>query len=238
MDGSSVPNGVYRITVWTADASDNRAQRQFLVTLDTVAPAVGSSVSPSAITPNGDGRSDVTTLRWSAGERITGTHRILDRAGATVRAWSLVPGASGSLTWDGRDAAGRMVPDGRYRYRVAGSDPAGNVTTRDVSLNVDRTIASVLWSDGSFDPRAGQRSQLSFRLLRPATVTVAIYQGSTLVRTDLDVTSAGCRHVPLDLGWEERERCHGQGRHVYRERHRRQLDRGHEADPTCDGRGP
>ncbi len=76
-----------------------------------------------------------------------------------------------------------MVPDGRYRYRVAGSDPAGNVTTRDVSLNVDRTIASVLWSDGSFDPRAGQRSQLSFRLLRSATVTVAIYQGGTLVRS-------------------------------------------------------
>ena len=182
-DGGSVPNGVYRITVWTADASDNRAQRQFLVTLDTLAPAVGSSVLRRPSPRTGMAARTSRPSAGPRGERITGTHRIVDRTGATVRAWSLVPGASGSLTWDGRDAAGRMVPDGRYRYRVAGSDPAGNVTTRDVSLNVDRTIASVLWSDGSFDPRAGQRSQLSFRLLRPATVTVAIYQGSTLVRT-------------------------------------------------------
>ncbi len=59
-DGSDVPDGVYRVTVWTADASENRALRAFLVTLDTVVPTVGSSTTPSVITPNGDRRSDVT----------------------------------------------------------------------------------------------------------------------------------------------------------------------------------
>ena len=38
-DGTRAADGVYRLTVWTADASDNRAQRQFSVTLDTT-PAV------------------------------------------------------------------------------------------------------------------------------------------------------------------------------------------------------
>lgn len=182
-DGSDLPDGVYRITVWTADASENRAQRAFLVTLDTAVPTVGSSTTPSVITPNGDRRSDTTTLGWSAGERVTGTGRILDRNGVTVRSWALIAGTSGAFTWDGRDNAGKAVVDGRYVYRVAGFDPAGNATLRDLPMNVDRTIASVGWSSGSFDPRAGQASRLSFRLIRSATVTVAIYQGTTLVRS-------------------------------------------------------
>ena len=182
-DGSAVPDGTYRITLWTADASNNRAQRQFTVIMDTLAPTVGSTASPNVISPNGDHRSDVTTLHWTGSERVTGTGRIIDAAGATVRAWTLGPGTAGTATWDGRDAKGRMHADGRYRYRVDAYDAAGNRTTRDLAINVDRTIASVAWTPGSFDPRAGQTSRLGFRLIRSATVTVAIYQGTTLIRS-------------------------------------------------------
>jgi len=150
--------------------------------MDTVAPTVGSTASPYSISPDGDGRLDKTTLRWTASQRITGTGRIINRTGATVRSWALVAGTAGAASWDGRNARGTIVYDGRYRYRVDGYDQAGNRAIRDISVNVDRTIASMAWSDGSFDPRAGQRSQLSFRLRRAASVTVAIYQGSTLVR--------------------------------------------------------
>jgi spore germination protein YaaH/flagellar hook assembly protein FlgD len=181
-DGTRAPDGVYRITVWAADASNNRAQRQFTVTVDTTPTAMGSTVSPITISPNGDGRADSATLRWSAAQRVTGTGRILDANGAKVTFWSLVPGTSGVTTWTGRTSAGALVPDGRYTYRVTGLDPAGNATNRDLPINVDRTIASVTWSDASFDPRAGQKSQLSFRLTRTATVTVAIYVGSAVVR--------------------------------------------------------
>ena len=66
--------------------------------------------------------------------------------------------------------------------RVVGLDRAGNQTTRDVIVRVDRTIRSVTWARSSFTPRAGQKDRLTFVLRRKATVTVAIYQGSTLVR--------------------------------------------------------
>jgi spore germination protein YaaH/flagellar hook assembly protein FlgD len=181
-DGTTVADGTYRITLWAADASDNRAQRQFTVTTDTTPIAMGSTVSPTTISPNGDGRADSASLRWSAASTVTGTGRILDPSGAKVTFWSLVAGTSGGTTWTGRNAAGSIVPDGKYTYRVTGFDPAGNATTRDLPVNVDRTIASVAWSDTSFDPRAGQRSQLSFRIIRSATVTVAIYRGTALVR--------------------------------------------------------
>jgi len=182
-DGTVAPDGLYRITLWTADESGNRAERQLTVTVDTLAPTVGSTTSPSVISPNGDRRFDLTTLRWSTSERVTGTGRIIDRTGATVRAWTLVAGTSGATTWDGHDAHGRIVNDGRYVYRVATVDEAGDPTTRDVPLNVDRTIASIAWSVSSFDPRAGRSSKLSFRLIRSAKVSVTIYQGVTPVRT-------------------------------------------------------
>jgi flagellar hook assembly protein FlgD len=181
-DGSRAADGVYRLTVWTADASDNRAQRQFTVTLDTTPTVMGSSVSPTTISPNGDGRADTAALGWSAAQKVTGTGRILDATGAKVTFWTLTAGTSGLTTWTGKNTAGAVVPDGKYTYRVTGFDPAGNATNRDLPVNVDRTIASVAWSVGAFDPRAGQKTQLSFRLIRPATVTVAISLGSTVVR--------------------------------------------------------
>jgi flagellar hook assembly protein FlgD len=48
---------------------------------------------------------------------------------------------------------------------------------------VDRTIRSISWSRISFVPRTGQTDRMTLSLSRSATVTVAIYQGSTLVRS-------------------------------------------------------
>jgi flagellar hook assembly protein FlgD len=74
------------------------------------------------------------------------------------------------------------VADGRYTFRVAGLDRAGNRTIRDIRVTVDRTIRSVSWSRGSFAPKAGQHARVTFALRRAATVTVSIQQGSTVVR--------------------------------------------------------
>jgi len=49
-------------------------------------------------------------------------------------------------------------------------------------VRVDRTIRSLTWAHASFVPRAGGRDRLTFVLHRRASVTMAIYQGTTLVR--------------------------------------------------------
>ena len=49
-------------------------------------------------------------------------------------------------------------------------------------VGVDRTIKSLAWTHPSFVPGAGQKDRITMVLHRPATVTVAIYQGSTLIR--------------------------------------------------------
>jgi flagellar hook assembly protein FlgD len=181
-DGSVAPDGPYRITVWTADASDNRASVQKIVTIDNQAPVLTPAAAPPSISPNGDRRTDTTTLGMVSSESVSGVARILDKARVVVRAWKFDAAVGGDWIWDGMDAAGKSVRDGTYTLKLDGIDPAGNGTVQELPVLVDRTIRSLTWARSSFKPRARQTDRVSFALTRPATVTVAIYQGTTLVR--------------------------------------------------------
>src|SRR5204863_9546647 len=108
---------------------------------------------------------------------------VLDTSGRTVRRWTITRATGGSWVWNGRNSAGTTVADGRYTIRVAGLDRAGNRTSRELPVTVDRTIRSVTWSRSSFTPKLGQRARVTFSLRRAARVTLSILQGSALVRT-------------------------------------------------------
>jgi spore germination protein YaaH/flagellar hook assembly protein FlgD len=181
-DGSTVPDGPYRITVWMADASNNRASVQKLVTLDTKPAVVSSVAAPPAISPDGDGRSDRMTLTMHADAAVSGTVRVLDRKGVTIRSWAMPVGTTRSWVWDGRNSAGKTAHDAPYLFRVDAFDRGGNRTTRDLAIRVDRTIRSLGWTTSAFKPAARQTDRVAFALHRAATVTVAVYHGSSLVR--------------------------------------------------------
>ena len=180
--GSPVGDGPYRITVWTADASNNRASVQKVVTVDRRPATVSLPMSSGFLSPNGDGHNDTVTLGMRASEAFGGTARLIDRHGATVRKWSFLPSAVRSWLWNGRNTAGNLVPDDRYTLLVTGRDRASNSTVSKATVNVDRTITSVTWSRSSFIPRSGQKARVAFALRRQASVTVSIYRGPTLIR--------------------------------------------------------
>jgi spore germination protein YaaH/flagellar hook assembly protein FlgD len=181
-NGARLPDGAYRIWIWAMDASNNRASAQKVVTIDTRPAVITSSVSPASISPNGDRRDDTTRLRMASDSIVTGRARIIGPGGATVRVWAMTAGRTGSWTWDGRNASGAIVPDRPYTFRLEGFDAARNRTVVDTPVRVDRTIGSLAWSASSFRP-AGGTSRVSFGLVRKATVSVAIYKGSTYIRT-------------------------------------------------------
>jgi spore germination protein YaaH len=155
---------------------------------DITPPTVGVTAAPVGFSPNGDGAFDTTRLAWTSSERMTGTAR-LARGTTVIRSWPIRNVAAGAILWAGTDAAGRRVPDGRYTYRVAGHDAAGNATARSIAVVVDRTLSTLRWSRTLFYPQDGDAlaatSKATFSLARPATVDLAIYQGATLVRTVL-----------------------------------------------------
>ena len=180
--GAVVPDGPYRITVWTADASNNRASVQKVVVVDR-RPAVAAVFARAGfLSPNGDGHSDTTTLSMQADEALAGYARVFDKTGATVRRWTFGAATGGSWVWNGRDRLGRTVADGRYTFEVRGLDRAGNLTVSQTPVRVDRTIRSLTWARSSFAPRYHQTDRMTFVLRRPATVTVSIMLGGTVVR--------------------------------------------------------
>ena len=130
--GKFAPDGTYRILLWAADVSNNRASVAKVVTVDRRASAVRLAANATFLSPDGDGRNDTTGLVIRADEAITGSALILDKAGAIVRRWTLTATTAKDWTWNGRDAAGRVVADGRYTLRVKGLDRAGNRTVSDL----------------------------------------------------------------------------------------------------------
>ena len=104
--GAAAPDGTYRITIWTADASDNRASVSKVVTIDRRAAGLTLAASSSYISPNGDRHADQTTLAWATDERISGTARLFARDNATVRRWTIAGATAGSWTWNGKNTAG------------------------------------------------------------------------------------------------------------------------------------
>ena len=158
----------------------------FGLTIDTVVPALASSVSRPAISPNGDGIADTTSISWTASELVSGTIRV-SRGSTIVRTWSLA-GTAGTIAWDGRTASGSLVNDGSYTIQVSGRDAAGNASTRDHTVVVDRTVR--LSKTGSrFFPHDGDAlapsTTLSWALARSATVTVQVFRGDRIVRTPI-----------------------------------------------------
>ena len=71
-----------------------------------------------------DGYRDGMKLRYAVSMPSTLTLRITNPAGKTVRAWTWhrTTSAIGTLTWNGRDEAGRPVPAGDYRLRLSAID--------------------------------------------------------------------------------------------------------------------
>jgi hypothetical protein len=175
-DGSRVADGTYTLEIRFFDAAGNAAVRAWQVTVDATPPVLAAAATPAAFSPNGDGVAETTRIRWSSGEAATGTLRIL-RGTKVVRSWA-ISGTGGSLTWNGRDAAGRLVADGRLTLRLGAADALANAQAVTAPLVVDRTVGWLRWSATGFHPQDGDRlaasATISIRVARAATLTLRI----------------------------------------------------------------
>jgi spore germination protein YaaH/flagellar hook assembly protein FlgD len=184
--GARVPDGTYTAILGVMDAAGNQARRSFPIIVDTTGPVVVASATTPSFSPDGDGVDETTRLAWTANERATGTVRI--RHGATViRSWAVTNLTAWAATWNGRDAKGRRVADGRYELRITVVDAGGNRRVVSKSIVIDRTGGFLRWSR-AFDPQDGDAlaptSTLRWKLTRNATTALRLYDASgKLVRT-------------------------------------------------------
>ncbi len=195
-DGTRVPDGAYVVEARVFDLAGNAAIRTWQVVVDATPPVLAVSATPAGLSPNGDGVAESTRIRWSSGEAARGTLRIL-RGTRVVRSWA-ISGVAGGVTWNGRDAAGRLVADGRLAVSLGAADALANTQVATAPLVLDRTVGWLRWDATGFYPQDGDR------LAASATVSVRLARAATLSLRIVDAAGAEVRRA-----WSNRQSAAG-----------------------------
>ncbi|HRY80042.1 MAG TPA: FlgD immunoglobulin-like domain containing protein [Spirochaetia bacterium] len=195
-DGKPVPDGRYTIVVEAVDDNGNKGtSKVHEVFVDSTPPRVEIAAPRDAVdlifSPDGDGGKDTLTIRKTGSQEDLWTARVLDASGASVKTVEYKASAPADLTWDGRNDAGTVVPDGVYSFVVESTDRAGNTVSRrldNIVVNTQQPPITVAIDVSAFSPNGdGVRD------------TVALLPGVP-IRTGL----ASWRLAVLDEGRTER----------------------------------
>lgn len=117
-DGIPAPDGTYRYVLSATDRAGNSFSTAVEdIVLDRRSFPVGLTVSPLAFSPNDNGVNDTVrfVIRADARDQIADIALAVKNArGAEVRTWRPEDLATGVVQFDGRDNAGRRLPEGSY----------------------------------------------------------------------------------------------------------------------------
>lgn len=159
------------------------------------------SIALDRFSPNGDGRLDTARISFTLAQTADVKLAIVNASGAQVRV--LVDGdrsggATYAATFNGRDASGRRLPDGTYRYVLTCRNGSGTQTVSG-GVVIDctppsggKTYASpyVFWPNGDgFRDSSAMRFTLSETALVGVRVTTS--GGSTLMTSPYVWAGAG-----------------------------------------------
>ncbi len=165
---AALADGRYRL-VLTATAVGRSVSKAVGVVVDrTLSSLAASSL---AISPNGDGSDDVTSVAFVLAQAVPLRVDVLQAGGvrATIYQGTLGPGPQ-AIGWDGT-AAGAVLPDGRYQLAFTVTDALGDVR-QTVPITIDDTPPSLSLLD---------LSKLTFTLSEPAIVTLLVNGQSPIV---------------------------------------------------------
>jgi flagellar hook assembly protein FlgD len=192
--GIPAPEGTYLAHLMVRYSNDdlfNLDTAPFVV--DRIAPKATVRASLDIFSPNGDGRADTVQFIQESvpGDNWTGT--ITSESGRLVRTWSW-ENAVTTLTWDGKDQVGNLVPDGAYYYELTSTDAAGNsFTTPKIKVVVDATKKLVALSVEplAFSPNGdGIKDQVYLNIQAPKRETLINFDLS-IYTTDASGTTKG-----------------------------------------------
>ena len=117
-DGLIVPDGVYTYRISATDRALNTGEA-FLanIIVNTIRPHVGLVIADAFFSPNGDGIKDTMNFTLNVPVRegiVNWNFQIMDAAGAIQRSISGGGTIPARIDFDGRDNAGRLLPEGVY----------------------------------------------------------------------------------------------------------------------------
>ncbi len=156
--GQLAADGKYTITIEAVDDNGNVGKvGPFEVVVDNTAPALQASVpeTPAIFSPDGDGNKDSLTFKASGSSEDLWKAQVLDASGKAILGAEFKDKAPADWAWDGKDDAGKIVPDGVYSFVMSSTDRAGNATTKridNVIVNTERAPVSLVIDNSAFSP--------------------------------------------------------------------------------------
>jgi len=180
-------DGTHTVIFRARDQAGNNAAKSAELTIDTVAPTVVTpepvdGAAPRVVTPNADRVTESVALPYTTSEAATVKAIVTAVDGTTVVRTLSAPAAAGdgTLAWDGRDKAGKAVPDGTYTVTLSGRDLAGNVgpASAPIAVDVYGALSALTRTPTQFFPQDADtlatRSTARWTMLAPGTVTVTV----------------------------------------------------------------
>lgn len=158
-DGLLVLDDVYVYKIESIDRAGNRAQASINnIVLNTRTTPIRLKIDKSYFSPNGDGIRDRMLLETDAAVRtdiIKWSIEVLDSSGNRVKSYSGSDKLPPSITFDGRDVRGVVLPEGFYTAKLDilysnGNNPRSQTPEFNIDLSAPK--ATVILSDPVFSP--------------------------------------------------------------------------------------
>jgi hypothetical protein len=177
-DARTVPAGRYRYAI---DAGPTVRPAVGMVSGSSTQSSLTALARPGLITPNGDGRTESTSIRYRLREPSLVTATVVDSAGTPVTTLFVEQKNAGSyqFAW----AASGLL-DGRYGIVLTARNALGIDTTATVAVVVDRTLAALRVVPQVFSPNGDGRldtTDFDFMLNGPAHVTLTVRRGKKTI---------------------------------------------------------
>jgi len=209
--GERVPDGTYDVRLSAADDNGNVATAgPWQVVVDTTPPSVTLKTPDSLIfSPDGDGNKDTITIGITGSKEDLWDIGVQDATGTTIRHVEIKDAAPSDFTWDGKNDAGTIVPDGVYSLVLSSTDRAGNSGSGrldNIIVNTQQPPINIAIDSAAFSPNGdGSKESIGFLPSVPVRTGLVSWKLSVLDKNRAEIWTTGggaADEIPLRYPWD------------------------------------
>jgi len=168
--GAVVGEGVYSINISASDMSGNKSSSKVEgIIVKTEYEKVSVSPSLRAFSPNGDGFYDINEIKLFSSSKeglLNWRLEVIDKDNTVVREYTGKKDFPDTISFDGKDGSGKVLPDGLYSVKFALLYDSGNHPEAYFKfIRVDNTVPQIVVSPNitAFSPNGdGIKDTITF----------------------------------------------------------------------------
>jgi subtilisin family serine protease len=176
-NGVFVEDGTYTIVVKLSNGRESVSKTKSIKVVDKVIPSIQLSTASVSFSPNVKGK---VSIPFQLNKKAKVTAKIYDSKGNTVKTvWSDkgLSGGSHTLTWDGKNGAGKLLKDGTYRLTMSVTDyKKRKGTTRKKSIIIDTKLVfgGVVLDQTVFKMDGSAKSNVNIQVKEQAAISAYV----------------------------------------------------------------